>query len=254
MLLRGAGGHECGRPNSSVSPITSGKRLHSGSKIDLGEVRPQDVGEEQLGVGRLPEQEVTQSLLSTGADEQVHVAGTAWCVNGLIHGSLEGLAGRGYPAGDTAGRRHQRITGRIVDRDAEVERYPFARTLLDVRDAASEGTGDPVPTPYYAEAHTTVRQVGALGVQILLEQKHQVIHFAPRTAPIVRGKSVERKRGDPQPRRGLHRSSDRRRSGDMARLPGSPAQESPTAVPIHIDRDMESVPASAVGLFGVKPS
>ena len=48
----------------------------------------------------------------------------------------------------------------------------------------------------------------------------------------------------------------------MALLPGSTAQESPAAVPIHIDRDMESVSASAhllgvpdwFRLFGVPPS
>ena len=73
----------CASPDSSVSPITSGKRLNGGSEIGLGEVRPQDVGEVELGVGRLPQQEVTQSLFSAGADEQIHVTRTARCVDGL---------------------------------------------------------------------------------------------------------------------------------------------------------------------------
>ena len=128
----------CGRPDSSVSPIASGKRLNGGSEIGPGEVRPQDVGEVELSVGRLPQQEVTQSLFSAGADEQIHVTRTARCVDGLTQGLLEGLAGRGHPLGDTAGRRQQRLAGRIVDRNPEVESGSFARALLDVRDAASE--------------------------------------------------------------------------------------------------------------------
>ena len=123
-----------------------------------------------------------------------------------------------------------------------------------MRDAASEGTGNPVPTPYDVQAHATRRQRVALGVQVPLQQKHQVVDFAPRTPPVVGGESVERKRGDPEGRRGLDRSSNRCRSGDMARLPGLTAKESPAAVPIHIDRDMESVPASAFRLLGVPPS
>ena len=245
---------DAARLDSSVSPITSGKRLNGGREIGAGEVRPQDVGEVELGVGRLPEQEVTQSLLSAGADEQIHVTRTARCVDGLIHGSLERLAGRGYPLGETARRRQQRIAGRIVHRNPEVESGPFARPLLDVLDAASEGIRDPVPTPDDAEAHTTVRQVVALGVQVLLEQTHQVVHFALRTTPVVRGERVERQRGDPERRRGLHRSPDRRRSGDMARLPGLTAQQSPAAVPIHVDRDVESVPVPSFRRFGVPPS
>src|SRR5918996_1539467 len=97
--------------DSSVSPIATGKSLNGGGEIGLVEVRPQDVGEVELSVGRLPKQEVTQSLFSAGTDEQIHVTRTARCVNGLIQGSLEGLAGRGCPLGDTPRRRHPRIAG-----------------------------------------------------------------------------------------------------------------------------------------------
>ena len=70
--------------DSSVSPIATGKSLNGGSEIGLVEVRPQDVGEVELGVGRLPKQEVTQSLFSAGADEQIHVTRPARCVDGLV--------------------------------------------------------------------------------------------------------------------------------------------------------------------------
>src|SRR6185503_16441335 len=104
----------------------------------------------------------------------------------------------GNPIGRTAGRRQQSGARRVVDRKPDVESGSFARALLDVRDAAPEGTRKPVPTPDDAQAHTTVRQGFALGVQVVLENAHQVVDFTLRTAPVVRGKGVERQRGDPQ--------------------------------------------------------
>jgi hypothetical protein len=97
---------------------------------------------------------------------------------------------------------------------------------------------------------------------MVLKQVHQVVDFALRTTPVVRGKGVERQRGDPQRRRGFDRPSDRGSAGDMALLPGPTAQERPAAVAIHIDRDMESVSAFAGSLgagnwlrwFGIAPS
>ena len=91
--------------SSSVSPITTGKHLNGGREIGPGELRPQDVGEVELGVGRLPKQEVTQSLFSAGADEQIHVTRTARCVDGLAQESFERLARRECFLRDTAGRR-----------------------------------------------------------------------------------------------------------------------------------------------------
>ena len=62
-----------GVPHTSVSPIAIGERLNGGREIGSGEVGPQDVGEVKLGVGRLPQQEVTQPLFSAGADQQIDV-------------------------------------------------------------------------------------------------------------------------------------------------------------------------------------
>src|SRR3546814_9075252 len=47
-------------------------------EIGRFEIRPQNVGKIQLGIGRLPEQEIRQPHLARGADEQVerrHVGG-----------------------------------------------------------------------------------------------------------------------------------------------------------------------------------
>lgn len=40
----------------------------------------------------------------------------------------------------------------------------------------------------------------------------------------------------------------------MTGFPGLTAKERPTAVPIHIDRDMKPIPASTFRLFGILPT
>src|SRR5687768_7710639 len=66
-------GSRCSLGNGPVAPITSGERLYGGGQIGAGKVGPHDIGEVQLSVGGLPQQEITQSLFSTGADEQIDV-------------------------------------------------------------------------------------------------------------------------------------------------------------------------------------
>ena len=57
------------------------------------EVRPHAVGEDQLGVGALPEQEVGEPLLAAGADQQVDVRHRAAVVRRIGEQAGEGLAG-----------------------------------------------------------------------------------------------------------------------------------------------------------------
>ena len=49
-------GRYCLAAATAVTAITTRKGLNGGSEIGLGEVRPQDVGEVELSVGRLPQQ------------------------------------------------------------------------------------------------------------------------------------------------------------------------------------------------------
>src|SRR5688500_5086071 len=182
--------------DASVSAIARGERLDGGSEIGLREVGPEHVGEVKLRVGRLPQKEITQSLFPAGANQQVDVTRTPRGMHALEHGSLEGLARWRYFPGHSPGRGEQRPAGGIVDRDAEMEGSAIAGLLFDMRDAVPERIRDAIPASDHAEADTLVRQVRTFGVQILLEQEHQVVDLAPRTAPVVRGERIERERGD----------------------------------------------------------
>src|SRR6185312_7665266 len=71
-------------------------------EVDLPELRPVRVAEVELGVGRLPEQEVRQPLFPRGADDQVGLGLTGGVevrgdvVDGQLVGNLRegGAAGR----------------------------------------------------------------------------------------------------------------------------------------------------------------
>ena len=57
----------CGR-HAAEAPVPARERIDRGSEVVLAEVRPKRLGEVELRVGALPEQEVGQPLLAAGAD------------------------------------------------------------------------------------------------------------------------------------------------------------------------------------------
>src|SRR6478609_9248624 len=58
------------RPEPALPPLKFSQGL---GQVGFVEVRPHAVGEEQLGVGALPKQEVREPPFTTGADQQVYV-------------------------------------------------------------------------------------------------------------------------------------------------------------------------------------
>src|SRR4051794_21779418 len=65
---------------SATEPALAGRVFGEG-EIEVGgpEVGPQGLGDDELSVGRLPDQEVREPVLATGADHQVGV----WKVGGI---------------------------------------------------------------------------------------------------------------------------------------------------------------------------
>src|SRR3972149_1668332 len=59
-----------GAPEAPLAPVVG---RECGFERGAVEVRPQRIGEMQLGIGKLPEQKVAHALLAAGADEQVRI-------------------------------------------------------------------------------------------------------------------------------------------------------------------------------------
>src|SRR5262245_27660324 len=74
MNARSFGGSELrSTAEAAEAALTAMKISERQAQIIGAEVRPQRVDEAELGVGRLPKQEVRQPLLAAGADEEVDV-------------------------------------------------------------------------------------------------------------------------------------------------------------------------------------
>src|SRR5215203_6009484 len=74
-------------------PLPAAEVAHGVGQVGAAEVGPHAVGEDQLGVGALPEQEVREPLLAAGADQQVHVGGGTAVVGRIGEQAREGFAG-----------------------------------------------------------------------------------------------------------------------------------------------------------------
>src|SRR5206468_8558311 len=71
---RGRGGFSYGLlAEAAEAPLAAAEILQRASEIGAVEVGPHLRGEDELGVGALPQQEVRESLLAAGADQQVDV-------------------------------------------------------------------------------------------------------------------------------------------------------------------------------------
>ncbi len=97
-------------------------------EMDAAEVGPEAVGDEDLGVGDLPEEEVGDALLAGGADDEVGVghvrgvegAGDAGLVEGVegagaeevFDGAAAGVGLGGEVGEDACGRRRRSRSGR----------------------------------------------------------------------------------------------------------------------------------------------
>jgi hypothetical protein len=57
----------------SVTTLPPGILIQGILHILAGKIRPQTVAEIKLGVSELPQQKITQSVLTTGADEQIWI-------------------------------------------------------------------------------------------------------------------------------------------------------------------------------------
>ena len=64
-----------GSLHTPEAPFPSAELLLRGIEISLIKLGPHAIGKQKFRVGRFPEQEVRQSLLSASADQQIHKFG-----------------------------------------------------------------------------------------------------------------------------------------------------------------------------------
>src|SRR6185312_13225992 len=121
----------------AVASLALGELLDRGVEVGLGEIRPEGVGEDELGVGPLPQQEVAGALLPAGADDEVRV-GLPGGVQVLPEALLVDLLGW-HPGSDQrpCGVDDLRAAG-VVEGDVERHLLPASRAVLGLANRAHD--------------------------------------------------------------------------------------------------------------------
>src|SRR5687768_5565046 len=122
--------------------------LYGLGQVWRGEFRPHAAREVELGVGAFPQQEITQTLLTAGADQEIDVARLADAVIDVreklrelrsVHIPIAAGFQRKLP-----GRAHDCVARRIVDGDPQIECASGARRLLRIHDSPQKLGGNTV--------------------------------------------------------------------------------------------------------------
>ena len=123
-----------GQSEATFAATKGGKRLREIVGVEFG---PHPLGEMQLGIGAFPEQEIGEPLLAAGADDQIDIAQAGFACDEL--GKL--FARRPRDPGQPCRGVEDRVSGRIVDRDAQVQRLAACGRSLRVGDRRSNAVG-----------------------------------------------------------------------------------------------------------------
>ncbi len=199
------------------------------------EIRPQHLEEQELRIGRLPQQEVGQPLLAGGTDDKVRIGhaggGQMCCQQRLVH--LFGLedAGRhlgrhGTGGGGDLGPRAVG-NGKIqIEPRAAGGGSPRPRRwpLPSRRQSGPSRRSRAAARPFLTRFGTSVRRYRRISAV-------QVPHLFRRTGPVLGGKGEQRQPGDARLRHRLHRAAGSLRPALWPRLQGRPRRSAQRRLP-----------------------
>src|SRR5438552_14986026 len=211
--------------------------------VEVGglEVGPERRRHPELGVGDLPQEEVGDTHLAAGADEQIGV-GDAVRVQraahvGLGHGLRRQLAGL-HATRERAKGVGQLVAPTLVERHRQGEPGVVWCLQRHVLESAAHGQRHAGRAADHAQPDLVLHQLRQLAIDRLLEQPHQHGDLVLGPAPVLRRERIERE--EPQAHR-VRRANDGARRLDalaVARHPGQAALGGPAPVAIHDDGDV----------------
>jgi len=124
---------------------------HGLRQVGGPEVRPHAVGEDQLGVGALPEQEVREPFLAAGADQQVDVRHRAASFVRIGQQAREGLAGTaqeyGQKIADAATTAKDYVSDKISvagDKFKDLQNVDYKQYAEEAKNYAREKPGQAI--------------------------------------------------------------------------------------------------------------
>src|SRR5215470_2325000 len=220
----------------------------------LIEVRPRTSGEVQLRVRALPQQEIAEPLLAAGTDEEVDLRHRRARV---IHGRElreELLAIAGGRRGQASTDLEQAVLAGVIHRDAQMQTLTAAGGLFAALDEAQQIAAQAIAAADHVEANALRQAALGLGDEVTPEEGEERAHLRTRTAPVVRGKGVERQHADAAARGTLDYGIDGLCPGAMSRAARQAAARRPAAVAVHDYCDVHDGVLYMTELMGKKIS
>jgi hypothetical protein len=207
----------------------------------FAEIRPKGVGDVDLGVGNLPEQEVADAQLAAGAHQQVGIrnTGRVKVIADLLLVDVGNVDGTGPDfTCDAAHGVHQLCAATVTQRQHQRE----AGIVLQPLDALGElvlgGARHLVDAPDGSQADVVLVQFLDLGPQIEFQQMHQGGDFGPWPVPVLTGERVERQVLHAELAAGAHDGADAVRTAPVPFHARQAALLGPASVAVHDDGDV----------------
>jgi hypothetical protein len=218
-----------------------GEVVDGGAQLVGVEVGPGDVGEVELGVGGLEQQEVAQPPLAAGANDQIgvgrprrpHVLAQRLFADGV---GLE-LA-RGDALGDAAGRLGDVFARAVGDSEPQHHRSAVGRRLAEPRDGALTRIGQRPQIADDLDARALAAQLGLLAAGELFEQPVKGADLGGRAFAVVEAEREKRQVLDAELARRTHDLAHPLGAELVAQHPGQAALTGPAAVAVENDGDV----------------
>src|SRR5215471_14162180 len=168
-------------------------------KLLRSEVRPERIDEHQLGIRGLPEEEVAQSMLAAGADDQI------WFRKGARKESSREEFGcdrlRIEPpflrrTREFAGGVGNFLLAAIIEREGEIETLIADGQALGVLDHGVDIARDTRTIADDPDTHAALNQLVEIRPEVVAEESHECAHLCGRALPVFRRECVEREVSD----------------------------------------------------------
>src|SRR5438874_1118848 len=134
-------------------------------QVAAPEIRPKGLGEHQLGIGALPEQEIADALLAAGADQQIGIGqlgGEQMLGDQLLVDGVERQIPAPDPGRDSASRSDDLGPPAIGQGDGQVDAAIIPGQFLGFVDHRDNVGREPALFADDPQAHTVAMQLGDL--------------------------------------------------------------------------------------------
>src|SRR5262249_13660760 len=177
-----ASGVSIDAPKAAVPPLKVG---HGLKEVPPPEIGPQEIGDPELRIGYLPEQEIGEPHFAARADQEIGIGETRRIEVGLERRLVDSNAGLGPGLVDEPLHCvHQLRPSTVRESEKERQAAMMVQALHGPGDHLADGGIQLLGPADEPEAHPALVEVVDLLVQGAHEEAHEPLHLATGTLPV----------------------------------------------------------------------